>query len=310
MTAGWVAGTVRARALLDRRVGADGIRRLATQATMDEALAQLRGTAYRRFLPEAADALDAERAVNLATLWNLRVLAGWLPRPGVSALRTLVAEFEIRDLAARLRAIRGESAPPPYRLGALATVGEGALAAGSVGELRRRLASCAWGEPGTGDAAGIVDYLYLSWACRLAQTHPAARAWGAGAAALALARQRFLLGRRPTVTAANRVRPLLGTGALDAADWDGFVAALPEPTAAWTVRGLDGPQRLWLGERRWWSRVEEDAGRLTRANAFALAPVLGCATLLLADARSVRIALSLVAGAGAVTVRDGEDVRA
>jgi hypothetical protein len=315
MSAGWVAGTVRARALLDRRIGAEGVRRLAAQPSLDAALAQLRGTAYRHFLPEAAEALRAERAVDEATLWNLRVLAGWLPREGTAALRVLVAPFEIRNLADRLRVLRGEVAPAPYRLGPLATTGEGALAAVSVGDLRRRLASSPWGEPGTGDAAGIVDYLQLSAACRLGGLHPRTRAWGAGAAALTLARQRFLLGRRLTATGLVRLRPLLGAAALAATDWDGYVSALPRPTADWVLCDVGGPKRLWLAEQFWWKRVEQEADKLSTSAAFGLGPAVGCGMLVLADARSVRRALSVVLSAGSdgrgrVSVPDGDDVRA
>ncbi|HZP51329.1 hypothetical protein [Actinocrinis sp.] len=292
MSAAWVAATVRAKALLDRRVGPGAAARLAAQPSLTAALEELADTSYRRFLSPDASPADAERAVNKGVVWNLRVLGGWVPGSGVGVLRVLVADLEIGNLADRLRGIAGAEVPAPYRLGALATCWDRAAAATSAAALRAVLAASAWGDPGTDDPSGLTEYLRLSAASRLAAIHPDSRSWGAAAAALTIARQRFLLGRPTGAPGAARARPLLGARAVESADWDSFTAALPKVTAGWALAGLDGPQELWRGEQRWWSRVESDAADLARSPRFQLEPVLGCAALLLADAHAVRGALA------------------
>lgn len=298
MSAGWVAATVRAKALLDRRIGGDAAQELAQRPTLDAAAARLADTAYRRLLPEAADPVLHERAVESAALWNLRVLAGWLPRPGTAALRVLVADFEIRNIVDRLRALAGEPVPEPFHLGALATAWRRASVAPSIGSLRSALAASPWGESGTDDPADLVDVLRLSAAARLAALHSTAQPWGAAAAAIEVARRRFLAGRRLTPGMRTRARPLLGAAALDAGDWDAYIARLPRPATGWAFDGIDDSRRLWLAQERWWARVERDAGRLACAAGFGIGPSLGCAVLLLADARAVRRALSAAARGG------------
>lgn len=298
MSAGWIAGTVRARELLDRRIGAGAARELAASPTLDAAVAGLADTAYRRFLPDGADAALDERAVESAALWNLRVLAGWLPGPGMAALRVLAADFEIRNVVDRLRALAGQRVPEPFRLGALATAWRRASGAPSISTLRRALAASPWGDCGTDDPADLVDALRLSAAARLAALHSATRPWGAGAAAIEVARRRFLIGRPLVPAMVLRAGPLLGAAALGAGDWDAYAARLPRTTAGWALDDIDDPQRLWLAQERWWTRVEQDAGTLASAERFGLEPPLGCAVLLLADARAVRRALSTAARGG------------
>ena len=292
MSAAWVAATVRARALLDRRAGPGAAARLAAQPNLAAALGELAETSYRRFLTQDASPAGAERAVNKAVVWNLRVLGGWVPRSGVGVLRALVADLEISNLADRLRAFTGAEVPAPYPLGALATCWDRAATATSAAALRAALAASAWGDPGTDDPSGLTGYLRLSAASRLAAIHSDSRPWGAAAAALTIARQRFLLGRAAGASGAARARPLLGARAVESVDWASFTAALPKATAGWALAGLDGPQELWRGEQRWWSRVESDAVDLARSPRFQLEPVLGCAVLLLADAHAVRGALA------------------
>lgn len=302
MSAGWVAATVRAKALLDRRAGSAVCREIAGQPTLEAALDRLAKTGYRRFLPEEPSVAAAERAVNRAVVWNLRVLGGWLPRTGANAFRVLVADFEISNIADRLRALAddGVAASEPYRLGALATAGDRVCAAASPGELRHLLAVSAWGNPATTEPAAVIDYLRVCAGSRLSALGASAEPWGAAAAALAIARQRYLMGHTLSAATAARARPLIGAAALAAADWDGFVSGLPKP-AAWVFAGIDGPQRLWLGEQRWWSRVEKDAAVMARSRSFDRTPSLGCATLLLADAYAVRRAVGAASRGGDIS---------
>ncbi|MBR7825604.1 V-type ATPase subunit [Actinospica sp. MGRD01-02] len=295
MSAGWVAATVRARALLERRIGSAATGNLAAAPTFHAATVTLAGTAYRRFLPEEPNAAQAERAVDEAVLWNLRVLAGWLPRSGAAAVGVLVADYEIRNIADRLRALAGAPVPAPYRLGSLSTAWREAAAADSVGGLRRALGASAWGDPGVDDAAELVCDLRLRAAQRLADLHEACRPLGVAACALGYARQRFLIGRRLAPKSRKRARTLLGERAAGAESWQEFAAHVPKATAGWVLEGIEEPRQLWRAEERWWSRAEQDAGALARASRFDLACPLGCALLLLVDARAVRGAVNRAA---------------
>ena len=298
MSAGWVAGTVRAKALLVGAIGAAAADRLAARPTLEAALADLAGTAYQRFLPEDADSAQAERAVEDAAVWNLRVLAGWLPRAGTRVLRVVAADFEIRNVADKLRALAGEPSADPYRLGALATAWNRASAAASFTELRSVLSVSPWGRSEADTPADLVADLRVSAATRLAALHTAARPWGLAAAALTVARQRFLLGRPLAPAMRARVGHLLGAAVVGAEDWNGYTALLPKQTAGWALEGIDGPARLWVAEERWWARVERDARELGHASGFGMEVALGCAVLLVADARAVRGALAAAARGG------------
>lgn len=298
MTAGWVAGTVRARALLTCAIGAVATRRLAERPTLAAAAADLTGTAYQRLLPENASPIQAERAVEDTALWNLRVLAGWLPPGGAAVLRVAAADFEIRNVADRLRALAGEPVADPYRLGALGTAWSRACTSTSLSELRAAIGASSWGRSDADTPADLVADLRLSGAVRLAALHTATRPWGVAAAALAVARQHFLIARPLTAAARARAAHLLGAAAVEADDWNTFSTLLPKPTAGWVMDGIGGPAQLWVAEERWWVRVESDAQALAHAPGFGMEPALGCAVVLLADARAVRGALSAAARGG------------
>jgi hypothetical protein len=231
-------------------------------------------------------------------LWNLRVLAGWLPRSGAAALGVLVAGYEIRNIADKLRALAGAPVQAPYGLGSLSTAWRQAATVDSVAGLRRVLGASAWGDPGVDDAAELVCDLRLGAAQRLADLHEACRPLGVAACALGYARQRFLIGRRLAPKSRRRARALLGERAVGAGSWQEFAAHVPKATAGWVLEGVDGPRRLWRAEERWWSRAERDAAALARAPRFDLACPLGCALLLLVDARAVRGAVNRAARAG------------
>ncbi|HEU5333368.1 MAG TPA: hypothetical protein VFU73_11395 [Actinocrinis sp.] len=298
MSAGWVAGTVRARELLTCAIGVAGTSRLAEAPTLAAAAAELAGTAYQHLLPEDASAAQAERAVEDTALWNLRVLAGWLPRTGVAVLRVVAADFEIRNVADKLRALAAGPVVAPYRLGAPATAWGRASSATSLAELRGIVSASPWGRCESDTPADLVADLRLSGAVRLAALHTATRPWGAAAAALAIARQRFLIGRPLAPATRARAAQVLGIAAVDAEDWNAFNALLPKPNARWVMEGIDDSARLWVAEERWWARVESDARALAHAPGFGMEPALGCAVVLLADARAVRGALCTAARGG------------
>lgn len=126
MSAGWVAGSVRARALAQRRVGRAGARRIAASGSLDSALRELTGTGYGGNAHPGLEVAEAQHGVAATVLWNLRVLAGWLPRDGVAMLRTLAAWFELANVDEML-AVRGG---PAFDPGALATAWPRLRAAG------------------------------------------------------------------------------------------------------------------------------------------------------------------------------------
>ena len=130
MSAQWVAGNVRARALLNRRLGAQRARAVAAMNSLTDAQHALAGTAYGRDITVGQPALDTDHAVCAALLWHLRVLAGWQPAQGAQAIRALAAGFEARNIAAHARRLAG--APARWRSRAI-----------SASVLLRRLSSSA-----------------------------------------------------------------------------------------------------------------------------------------------------------------------
>jgi hypothetical protein len=308
MTARWVAGSVRARAMPSRRLGRLGARALVDSASLPEAVASLARSPYGRFVRDGDSLAAAQRGVADTLLWNVRVLAGWVPPPGVRMLRLLAGWFELANIDELVRAHLDPGAPlePPFRLGTLATAWPRLAAAGSLSELRAALGASPWGDPGADTAYGISRTLRLAWADRVAGAVEPARAWAAGAAALLLAAD---IGRPPPQ--GIDVHRLVGTDAAGAASIADVAAALA-PDAAWVLRGVRGPTDLWRAEVAWWARVRADAARLVAAPGFGPDAAAGAVALLAVDAWLVRAALEAVAltGAGAATVGEVFDALA
>jgi hypothetical protein len=296
VTASWVAASVRARALARRRLGADGARSLAASSGPSEAVASLAASPYGHDVVAHHTVEEAQRAAAATLLWHLRVLGGWVPRAGTSALRVLTAGFEVANVDEHLRALRGASADPPFRLGSAATAWPRLARAASRREVCDVLASSAWGDPGAEDERAIRLAMRLSWASRVAQAVPPARRWAAGAAALLIAREVLAADRPVPPEVARLGDPVLGrawTGARTAAV---LCDALP-PDAAWALAAVHGPDDLWLAEATWWRALDHDGFALLRTAASGLEPVVGAVGVLAADAWRVRAALD-VAGAG------------
>lgn len=295
MSAGWVAGTVRARAMAHRRLGAAGARALAAAPSLPDALATLTASPYGHDVHPGQTLPEAQRAVLDCLLWNLRVFAGWLPREGGRQLRVLAGWFEIAEVEERLRAMAGRPAAPPFRLGALATAPRLAAAA-SPTELRRVLGASAWGDPGGETPADMAPALRLAWAERVAAI-PAARGWAVSAAALIVARELFAAGRRLPPVAETSASRLLGRPAATAASPAEFAALLPLPVRE-AVRGVADPPSLWRAEVRWWARLDADAAALVRRPRFAAEPGIGAVALGAVDAWRVCAALECAARGG------------
>lgn len=300
MSAGWVAGSVRATAMASRRMGLAAARELAGCPGLPDALELLARSPYGRDVHPGDGLAAAERAVAATTLWNLRVLAGWLPARGAEMFRLLAAGFEIANVDEQLRSFTAdprEAGEPPFRLGSLGTAWPRLSRTTSAAGLRAELAASAWGDPGAVSHRAIATWLRFCWAARVAAGLAPARPWAAGAVALLVARD-LAAGRPPLPEAAATVAgALLGdrwTGATGPAD---LAARLPVP-ARWALDGVTDAADLWLAEARWWARLRRDGTALVTNPAFDRRRPLGAAVLLAADAWLVRAALELAARGG------------
>lgn len=284
MTAAWVAGATRARALARRRAGVATARRIAALPTLGQAVAELIATPYGHDVRDGQDLGAAQHAVLSTLLWHVRVLAGWLPGAGTAALRALCGWFEIANV---------EGVPygdPAFELGAMATAWPSLRHAP---DLRAALRASSWGDPGSGDPRDVQLGMRTSWARRVAAVSEETRAWAAGALALLIARERFLDGRVPPDFPAD----LLGTGPARAQDLAEFGRRLPAE-AAWALCDVSAQGDLWAAEVRWWIRLEQDGHALLSGSRYGLGSSLGAVALLATDARRVRASLELAARGG------------
>jgi hypothetical protein len=280
-----------------RRLGTAGARALAASASLTEAIELLARSPYGHRTRPGSDLAGAQRGVAEALLWNLRVLAGWLPAAGAELLRLLAGWFEIANVDEHLQVLSGQPAEPPYRLGTLATAWPRLAAAGSADQLRAALAASPWGEPGGTGVRDIQLAMRLVWAERVAARAPAARAWAAGGAALLVARERYARDLRLPAGGEAAAGRLLGRPALAAGSLAELAAAVP-PVARWAVAGVPDPAGLWTAETRWWRRLRTDGARLLAGSGFGPERVVGAVGMLAADAWLVRGALEAAARGG------------
>ncbi len=294
MSAAWVAGSVRARSMTRRRLGRAGARSLASAPTLEAALAALVRTPYGHDVRLGQTLSEAQRATYDALVWNARVLGGWVPRSGASLLRVLLAPFEIANVADHLGRLRGEETPPPFRLGSLGTTWPRLAGTSDAGQLRRVLATSAWGDPGGDSADDIVWSMRMSLADRLTAVVPVAAPWASGAVALLLARLAGLEDSRLPAGARLPAARVVGPGPVLASSLQEVLSALPRH-AAWAVEGVQGPEDLWRAECRWWARVERDGFQLARSAGPRSSVLLGALALMASDAWRVRAALEIAA---------------
>jgi hypothetical protein len=275
-----------------RRLGRAGARRLASEPSLEAALATLARSPYGRDLRPGSSLAAAQRAVYDALVWNVRVLGGWVPREGAALLRVLLAPFEIADVADHLRRLRGEEVPSPYRLGSLATAWPRLATAGNAAGVRRALATSAWSDPGGDRPDQIVWAMRLSLADRAMGVAPPTAPWAAGAVALLMARDLALEHHDLTPAARLSAARVVGPAAASATSMAELVPLLSR-IAAWALRGVSAGTDLWRAERRWWARVETDALALARSPRPGPSVVLGAVALMAVDAWRVRAALEI-----------------
>lgn len=298
MSTGWVAASVRARALCQRRLGAVGVRDLAARHDLDQALDVLMDSPYSRDIAHGQGLASAQHAVAATPLWHMRILAGWVPRGDARILRILAGGFEVANVDERIREIEGRPHEDPYRLGSLATAWASLSGATSVTDLREQLSRSAWGDPGADPTAAVRLGMRLSWAARVAAGVPGAREWAAGAAALLVTRT-MLLEQTPIPAATARLASsTLGSAWLEATTIRDLAERVERP-GRWALAGVERPIDLWRAEARWWARLNSDGMALLRRPVTTPDPVLGAVAVLAADAWRVRGALEVAARGGA-----------
>jgi hypothetical protein len=301
MSVSWVAGSVRARALARRRIGAVASRRLAACPSLDDALRMLAPTAYGQQVRPGQTLPQAQHGIGAAILWDLRVLAGWLPQGGLPLLRTLAAWFEIANVDELLAGMGGDQPGELYTLGSLATAWSRLRTATSRDGIRVALAASGWGDPGGDSEHAIRIGMRAHWALRAGGSDDPLRTWATAGAALLLAGERFGAGRVIAPAVLVPLRGLLGT-ATQAGTLEELATMMPA-RARWALDGVPSAASLWRAEAAWWARVERDAFALLRTSATGIPPVLGAAGVLAADAWRTRAALEIAA-------RGGSDLRA
>lgn len=316
MSAGWVAGTVRARVLASRRIGVRQARLLARCDSLPAAVSMLDATGYR--LPaermaaaagagEAATAAAlsaAQHAISAALLWDLRVLAGWLPQGGTPLMRVLAGWFEIGNVAERLAELAGHRRAEYFELGSLATAWPRLRDCQDLAALRSMLAASAWRDPGGDTASDLAVGIRARWAQRVAALGNPAQNWAETAVALLLAGELLTAGRPGNPVLQAVARELLGPASATASTVGDLAGALPS-RASWVLTGTGQGWQPWHGEVTWWRRVERDGQGMLAGTGFDHKPVIGAAVVLAADARRVRSALELAArGGGQIEVFD------
>jgi hypothetical protein len=332
MSAGWVAGSVRARALARRRIGAAEARRLAACRSLDEALEALAATPYGVSPGHGGGRLDrsslaavgrlwnggladhdarageaslddremlaaAQHAIAEAVLWDLRVLVGWLPQGGALLMRALAGWYEIANVTERLQELQGRPSGQTFRLGTLATAWPRLQRAATPAEMRAALANSAWKDPGGATEQALEVGLRARWAQRMASLGEPVQTWAAGAVALLFAGERFGAGRGDHPVLRAVAAGLLGSAAVNAATLEELAGRLPR-RVTWALDGVRSAADLWRAEAAWWTRAEQDGHRLLTGQGFDQRPVIGAAVVLAADARRVRAALEIAARGG------------
>ncbi|MGZ4626003.1 MAG: hypothetical protein ACXV3S_06890 [Kineosporiaceae bacterium] len=302
MSTSWVAGSVRAKALAGRRLGAAGARALASSPDLAAALDSLAATPYGREVHPGQSLAQAQHGVAAAVLWNARVLAGWLPRHGAQVVRVLAAGFEVANLDEHLAGLLGRPAGPTYALGTVATAWPRLVATTTLPAADDVLAESPWHVRAKGDPREMLLGVRLAWAGAVALGVPEAAGWARAAASLLVVRETALEGRGLSAEAARRATVVLGPAfvaavADPAVDLAGLRAALPG-SARWVLDAVRVPEDLWLAEAVWWRRVERDGFALIRGSGYDRSPVVGALAVLAGDAWRVRAALETVVRGG------------
>ena len=309
MSSSWVAGVVRAKALARRRLGAAGARAVATSPGLTEAVAVLASSSYGHDVRSGQSLGAAQHAVAASLLWNMRVLAGWLPRGHADVVRLFAAGFEVANLDEHLSRLQHLSTPqgvptdPPYSLGTLDTSWSRLSSTTALAGIAEVLETSRWQLRGCRTPRELALGLRLAWADAVVAGVPEAAGWARAGAALLVLKEVALEDRRLTEPLALRASYVLGPAFVGASsgrpvDMAGLRDDLPSGTR-WVLDGIDQIQDLWRGEAAWWHRVEGDGFALLRGSGYDRKPVVGALAVLAVDAWRVRAALETAARGGA-----------
>jgi hypothetical protein len=275
MSAGWIAGDVRARGLAAAEA-IDVASSVAETPGLETAVAVLGQTRWIRDTDSATSVEAAQRAVFETLIWQLRVLAGWFPSEGVEVVRSCVAWFEIRNIEDRLAYFAGASAATAYELGRLGLITKSLGGTSNAEDIRRLMGASAWGNPGGDDAYAIRMWLRHRWHRRARDASPELRIWADAAA--------WLFGLRER--SAGRTSAAL-------------MASTP-PSLPWAWRWVTATTwsagDLWRAEERWWEQVRQEGLQLLHEPVGGRGPALGAVTTLAASARRIATALQVAAG--------------
>lgn len=310
MTAGWVAASTRGRALLRRTLDTRDIAALATADSWDEARGLLASTGFGNDLASTADRSSARLAATRAMVWQLRVLAGWLPPASTGLARVFAAPVEIGEIERHLERLdraaseeggNGDRRPETISLGSLGTSWPRLARTTSIDDVRRVLARSAWGDTGGDDRTTVLLGLRTAWYRRLVRQVPATAEWAHGATAVLVARERFVFERPIPDIAARTIDQLLGRAWREATSLSDLIHHLPR-SAAWPF--ADGaqssePSALWSVELAVVRRATADATRVADSGRAGRHTVAAVMALLLLNLRQVH---SAIEAAGRVPV--------
>lgn len=296
MSSGWVAASVRARAMARRRVGTGLARRVAAAQTLGDGVGLLRGTAFGDVARTGIDLTEIEHGIRAELLWELRVLAGWLPAAGVPLARALAARFELRNIEAHRDRLAGRAPAPAFLLGALATSWSRLSATRSMDELRAELAASPWGDPGDLRTADFHDVLFATWLRMVAGTAGlnTVRSWCAAGAGLLVARTVAVLEQQPSAALVRAVSPLAGRRWTSSRSLDELRATLA-PAAGAPLATVAVPEQLWRAEALQRTRLERQGFRMLQSAPPGPEPFLGALAVLAVDAWRLRAALAAAA---------------
>jgi hypothetical protein len=292
MPASWVGASVRAKLLGNRRLGSGGAAAIANSGRLAAGLQLLTNSPYGADLTTDMTLEEAQRHVASTVLWNMRLIAGWLPPGGSATLQPLAAWFEIANIEERLAYMGGGGHPSPYQLGHLGIAWPGVSRSTTPEAVRAAIARSRWGDPGTSEPDVMVLAMRFRWAAWVATAVPDAALWAATASALLAARVRFSPSR---VSLRQTVRPYGLPVGWSQVSSPGELRAIMPRHIAWVLDGVEDVTGLWQAEARWWSRVREDASEMLVRSRYGPTVVVAVVALLAHDAWLARAALAAAA---------------
>ncbi len=301
MSGSWVAGTTRAKALASARFGSAAARDLAEEGSLGAAIETLAISPYGRTIRPGQSLEDAQHAVAETLLWNLRVLAGWLPGRGAEVVRALAGWFEIANVDRQMQVLEHDEPGRFFELGGLSTAWPRLALTADRSSLREALATSRWGDPQDPTARVIRIRMLSIWATAVCATKvPVARGWATRAVAILVTRLVFLEQQAIPGSALSQISSVLpGIEEMTKRDLTSFVSALPSECRE-LLEALDSTDeplsmRLCRAEAHWWVALERESAALLRTSEFGAEPIVGAVGILAADAWRVRAALGAAA---------------